>query len=145
MPFQPTLWKQLPDQAASGQVLEQVWLAGAHTNVGGGYDDTGLSDITLSRVIEKAQQHGLRFELTFINRLFPNSLGELRDSRAGWVNKLLYRRRVLRTMPERDDNKQLGRYIHSSVEHRLRNRIMPYQPGHLPKKYWRYPVQDSTA
>lgn len=140
VPFQPTLWEQHPDQADAGQLLEQVWFAGAHTNVGGGYDDSGLSDITLNWMIEKAQHHGLRFEPAFLTRLYPDSLGELRDSRAGWLNKVMYRRHLARTMPERDDTTRQGCHIHSSVERRLRNRIMPYQPNHLPKNYWRYPA-----
>jgi hypothetical protein len=53
VPFQPTLWEQRPE-LASTQVLEQVWFSGAHTNVGGEYDNSGLSDITLSWMIEKA-------------------------------------------------------------------------------------------
>ncbi|RZK47724.1 MAG: DUF2235 domain-containing protein, partial [Hymenobacter sp.] len=145
VPFVPTLWKQTLAQAASGQVLKQIWFAGAHTNVGGGYDDTGLSDITLSWMIEQAQQHGLRFEPAYLARLNPDSLGELRDSRAGLLNKLLYRRRLARPMPERaedeakDASERTGCYIHYTVERRLRNRIVPYRPGHLPKRYWRYP------
>lgn len=138
VPFQPTLWNQTPEQAASGQILEQVWFAGAHTNVGGGYDDAGLSDITLNWMITKAQLHGLRFEPMALGRIYPDILGELRDSRAGWMNKLLYRRRLARLMPERDDDTRQGCYIHFSVERRLRNRITPYQPSHLPKNFWRY-------
>ncbi|HEX8327453.1 MAG TPA: DUF2235 domain-containing protein [Hymenobacter sp.] len=147
VPFQPTLWEQNPEQAAAGQVLEQVWFAGAHTNVGGGYDDPGLSDITLNWMIEKAEHHGLRFEPAAVARLYPDSLGELRDSRAGWLNKLFYRRKVARVMPERpecedeaEEDKRQGCHVHHTVERRLRNRIMPYRPGHLPKKYWRYPA-----
>lgn len=148
LPFVPTLWEQTLEQAASGQILKQVWFAGAHTNVGGGYDDAGLSDITLNWMIEQAQRHGLRFEPAYLARLNPDSLGELRDSRAGFWNKLLYRRCLARPMPERDDDddrddkdptKRTGCHIHYTVERRLRNRITPYQPAHLPKRYWRDP------
>jgi hypothetical protein len=44
-PFAPAIWQQQP--GAVGQVLEQVWFSGVHSNVGGGYTETGLSDITL--------------------------------------------------------------------------------------------------
>jgi uncharacterized protein (DUF2235 family) len=134
VPFQPTLWQQNPILQAGGQILEQVWFAGAHTNVGGGYDDAGLSDITLLWMIEKAKLHGLRFEPTALARLYPDPLGELRDSRAGWLNKVLYRRQVLRAMGEGD-----GCYVHESVPRRLRSRILPYLPGNLPPSYRRWP------
>lgn len=144
VPFQPTLWEQPSAQAAAGQILKQVWFAGAHTNVGGGYDDAGLSDITLHWMVEQAQQHGLRFSPAAVARLYPDPLGELRDSRAGLVNKVLYRRKMARAMPERDDAQNIqGCYIHESVERRRRSRILPYQPTHLPKHFWRYP--DPTA
>ena len=146
VPFAPTLWVQDPEEVKNGQILRQVWFAGTHTNVGGGYDDAGLFDITLAWMIGYAQAHGLRFEPAAVARLYPDPLGEIRDSRAGWFNKVLYRRRMPRPMPERDDEQGIvGCYVHQSVERRLRNRIMPYQPGHLPKKYWRYPMEFAVA
>lgn len=50
--FTPTLWT-LPAGPAAGQTLEQMWFAGAHSNVGGGYDEHGLSDITLAWMASK--------------------------------------------------------------------------------------------
>ncbi len=50
--FAPTLWTQLPEQA-NAQVLEQCWFAGAHANVGGGYEAHGLSDVTLAWMAAK--------------------------------------------------------------------------------------------
>src|SRR5262249_48857205 len=52
--FEPTLWEQqpkaiirshhgTPPPAPESQTMEQVWFAGVHSNVGGGYPDTGLS------------------------------------------------------------------------------------------------------
>lgn len=55
--FAPTLWT-LPE-AAPGQVLEQVWFAGGHSNVGGGNPDTGLSDLALAWMVRSAQAQGL--------------------------------------------------------------------------------------
>ena len=55
--FVPTLWTQQP--GAGDQVLEQVWFSGVHSDVGGGYPGTGLSDIALLWMIEKARGFGL--------------------------------------------------------------------------------------
>jgi uncharacterized protein (DUF2235 family) len=59
-PFRPTLWEQKPD--AEGQTLEQVWFAGVHSDVGGGYSDTGLSEIPLLWMAAKARSCGLAFK-----------------------------------------------------------------------------------
>lgn len=80
--FLPTLWEQQPH--AEGQVMEQVWFAGVHSNVGGGYRDTGLSDITLLWMKEKAAACGLAFdEAYFREECQPDPLGELRESKTG--------------------------------------------------------------
>ncbi len=53
--FQPAIWvKTDPDQ-----VLDQVWFPGVHSNVGGGYRQHGLSDITLLWMLSQLQRYGL--------------------------------------------------------------------------------------
>ncbi len=56
--FPPTLWTSLPKP---GQILEQVWFPGVHCDVGGGYEESGLSDITLGWMMQKAKSHGAEF------------------------------------------------------------------------------------
>jgi hypothetical protein len=46
--FVPTLWTQKAEGKAKGQTLKQVWFAGVHSDVGGGYADHGSSDIPLA-------------------------------------------------------------------------------------------------
>jgi len=81
--FEPTLFQQGRTGAANGQRLEQSWFAGAHSNVGGGYEDTGLSDIALHWMAAKAQGCGLALDPRWPGRLAPDEFGELRDSRTG--------------------------------------------------------------
>ena len=57
-PFQPDLWTGAP---AEGQIIEQVWFAGVHSNIGGGYRDYGLSNIALDWLASRAARHGLEF------------------------------------------------------------------------------------
>src|SRR5208282_1163981 len=57
--FPPTLWTP-PAAPVAGQVLEQVWFAGVHCDVGGGYPETGLSDTTYSWMLAKAMKLGLQ-------------------------------------------------------------------------------------
>ena len=41
--------------------MTQVWFAGAHADVGGGYPDAELSDISLAWMIAQLKARGLRF------------------------------------------------------------------------------------
>ena len=56
--FPPTVWTSSP---APGQTMEQVWFAGFHNDVGGGCAETGLSDIALSWMMNRAKALGLEF------------------------------------------------------------------------------------
>jgi uncharacterized protein (DUF2235 family) len=55
--FVPTLWEKKSD-APEKQVLQQVWFSGAHSDVGGGYPQTGLSDVALRWMLDKAENEG---------------------------------------------------------------------------------------
>jgi uncharacterized protein (DUF2235 family) len=57
--FPATLWS---DPTAPGQMIEQVYFTGVHCDVGGGYPETGLSDITLSWMMGKANALGVEFD-----------------------------------------------------------------------------------
>jgi uncharacterized protein (DUF2235 family) len=72
-PFSPTVWKQQP--GTKGQTLEQVWFAGVHSDVGGGYEDPELAEITLLWMVERASQTGL----AFLPDHFATSAGPLDD------------------------------------------------------------------
>ena len=58
--FSPTLYDE--EQAREcGVTCDQVWFAGAHSNVGGGYPRQGLSDLALYWMMIRAEACGLRF------------------------------------------------------------------------------------
>lgn len=56
-PFQATLWS-MPLNGEVGRV-EQCWFAGVHSNIGGGYADAKLSDITLNWMAHRLGSVGL--------------------------------------------------------------------------------------
>ncbi len=86
-PFKPAVWEQHPQ--AAGQVLEQVWFAGVHSNVGGGYRNTGLSDIALLWMVGKAERCGLAFDRARLDAMVrPDPLGKLENSQT-WFYKML--------------------------------------------------------
>ncbi len=63
MQFPPTLWSST---AVPGQTLEQVWFAGTHGDVGGGYgpqaNGASLEHITLRWMAGHAREHGLELK-----------------------------------------------------------------------------------
>jgi uncharacterized protein (DUF2235 family) len=82
--FEPTLWelsKKIIDGSVTGQTMEQRWFPGVHCNVGGGYEDRGLSDGALFWIIEKAQVIGLAFDPQLLNDVRPDFRGVMRNSR----------------------------------------------------------------
>ncbi len=81
--FKPTLWVKstsLKNEPDNQQKMEQRWFAGVHSNVGGGYADSGLSDIALKWLIEKAKNIGLCYDEEKLKEIKPNNLAELRNS-----------------------------------------------------------------
>jgi hypothetical protein len=50
--FEPTYWTS----AGQATKVEEVWFAGAHANIGGGYENAQLSNIALSWMISRAVQ-----------------------------------------------------------------------------------------
>ena len=73
--FAPAIWKREPGLEARlalygihEQVIEQSWFVGAHSNVGGGYPDTGLSDLAFVWMARKAQACGLALDQAYVDR-----------------------------------------------------------------------------
>lgn len=126
-PFRPALWEKKPKP---GQTVGQVWFAGAHTDVGGGYPDAGLSDITLEWMINKAEATGLAFERRTMKALplEPDPLGKLHNSKRGLyrlscgINRPVGQSTVL--------HQDAGQILHESVHTRW-NENPRYRPASL--------------
>jgi len=101
--FDATLWSPKP-----GLDLEQVWFAGAHGDVGGGYRESGLSDIAFRWMLDEAAAVGLAFEPYLREALAPRSDDKMHDEYKG-IYRL--RARFRRAIP-------LGSAIHASVAER---------------------------
>ena len=68
-PFEPTIWKPKKKRKKT----EQVWFAGVHSEAGGGYPETGLSDIALDWMLQKARGSGLAFNNTYLSRIIQKN------------------------------------------------------------------------
>jgi hypothetical protein len=63
--FAPTLWEareEPADAPTEDPRVKQVWFEGAHSDVGGGYAQTGLSDTSLLWMTREAHAAGLVFD-----------------------------------------------------------------------------------
>ena len=83
--FVPTLWT---GEEPEGSTVEQVWFAGAHSDVGGGYAERRLADIPLVWMAERAEGSKLVLDWTMLPKadgLVP--LSPQHDSRQGWSIK----------------------------------------------------------
>lgn len=78
--FAPTLWEPALKKE---QTMEQVWFPGVHTDVGGGYKESGLSDVALKWMVEKATKHGLIVYPWHKVKVEADVNGLMHDSREG--------------------------------------------------------------
>jgi uncharacterized protein (DUF2235 family) len=67
-PFIPTLVAAAPN-------VEEVWFAGVHADVGGGYEKRQLADISLRFMIERSKLQFLRFDRERVEAIPENSEG----------------------------------------------------------------------
>jgi hypothetical protein len=108
-PFRPTLWEPNQDKPPENQTLEQVWFAGVHCDVGGGYRDPSLSEIPLLWMADRAHDCGLAFKPDRLVlgdtdpgddrragiQVRPDPRGEKHESRTGFYRLLsAYDRRL---------------------------------------------------
>ena len=178
--FHPQLWNEETGNAVNGDAangnaaaaepargrfikderLSQVWFAGVHTNVGGGYPDDALAYIPFVWMITEAKRCGLKFKSDYANEppnpdlmisdpdTFKNAIsrrdkdGRLYDPRKGLGGYYRYGPRKLvphfyrETRKLEEDEIDVGRAkIHESVFKRIVNHAHAYAPVGLPPYY----------
>jgi uncharacterized protein (DUF2235 family) len=132
--FEPTLWEKQDWPEASTQTLEQVWFSGVHSDVGGGYVEEQLSDVSFQWMVEKAKLRGLGFREDFLAdpRWFaPNPEGKLHDSfdfPFSWLDSIR-RRKGNRTFKAKGTN--TFESIHPSVVQRFQKDAVNWPPSFL--------------
>ena len=76
--FAPVLWSDKPNV----DVL-QVWFAGVHTDIGGGYRERGLTDCATQWMMSQAKKFGLEFESHFVDGVKPDPADKQHNERRG--------------------------------------------------------------
>jgi len=118
--FAPTVWTQKPEGKAKGQELKQVWFAGVHSDVGGGYAEHGTSDISLAWMASEVSPYlELDFDYLKLRRDLSRkwAVGELHESYKGfWTH--LPGSELARTPFAADQTKSFEK-VHASVAARI--------------------------
>lgn len=124
-PFVPTLWEKPPGWMGH---LEQVWFAGVHCNVGGGYPRDGLANEALWWLAGEAAALGLAIDTRYLKPFAPHADGQLYDSMDFKYRLMGSYLRPIGTQANGDEA------IHSSVITRLSGNDPAYTP-HNAKAY----------
>lgn len=153
-PFGPTLWQTpVPD---AKQIVEQVWFPGVHSNIGGGYKDSGLSDLALDWMIRRVAAHTpLAFDDAYVAEFVEgDAMATLYESRSalytaskwlpfervigghdGWVRRFLSR--TNRPEPgetfvnEKIHQSAVDRFNKSAPVHDGKTKDQTYKPENL--------------
>ncbi|KAH8791758.1 hypothetical protein F5882DRAFT_83505 [Hyaloscypha sp. PMI_1271] len=72
-PFSPAVWERM-DMRKCTVDLRQVWFPGAHSNVGGGYDDQEIANISLAWMMDQLASIGVAFQSDYIDQIFADSV-----------------------------------------------------------------------
>jgi hypothetical protein len=127
-PFRPAIWDKITGQRS----VMQVWFAGVHSSVGGGYPDAGLSDTALTWMVNRARECGLVISGDYMNdRVSPDPLGRLEDSYSTAYKILEYLNVTPYARPIGTQLK-VGEMIDASVVQRLQAALDPlYRPENI--------------
>jgi len=157
------------DAHAEPQDIKQVWFAGVHADIGGGYPEieSGLSKYPLIWMIDEAVKCGLQVNPRTVNQLAwgvqrkgspfsyvaPDVRGELHNSLRGawWILEFLPKSAKYKEWPERQT--YLGFYIpdaeprlipedafiHESVVKRM-DALAAYRPVNMPTRFQTVPM-----
>jgi uncharacterized protein (DUF2235 family) len=140
--FEPVLWRENPEiendkQNNDHQRIQQVWFAGVHSNVGGGYPRQGMAWNTLEWMMLHARQAELRFVNEDIDQFTENKdvHDKMYNSRSGLGAYYVFKPRNIARLWQNYTSKKTRPRIHISVFERIATRTEGYAPIELPEKF----------
>lgn len=132
--FRPVLWNEIgkDGKPLGSKRVQQIWFAGVHANVGGGYPDDGLAYVALEWMMEEARQAGLRYvqgaQEEAANR--ADAHGEQYDSRSGVAGYYRYGPRKVRELCNDSDHNVIVPVVR--VHHKAVGRIARHRVSYAP-------------
>jgi len=129
--FAPLLWDE--SKSEDPKRIEQVWFAGVHSNVGGGYPRQGMSLVPFDWIMSKAEAppHNLRFVPAerLMYRYHTDVDDKMYDSRAGLG---VFYRWLPRDVQRLCADNGVAARVHRSVFERIARNTEGYAPGSVP-------------
>ncbi len=141
--FHPLLWDESEtdgfneSNTTDNEVLTQVWFAGAHSNVGGGYPDDGLSFVPLNWMIAEARKKELVFNTLTLDEYQGSTApyGRIYNSRSAFGAYYRYDPRFLNPPRDRQGSVIPTLKIHETVVWRIAAGTDGYAPFNLPSDF----------
>ncbi len=140
--FHPRLWNEATEEHGNAQTrhidqerISQVWFAGMHSDVGGGYPDDGLAYVSLVWMIQEAAKYGLRFvpRICTQYRAAMDENGPIHDSRRGLAGYYRYNpRRIDRLAHQRLSKTARVEIVRTKVHQSVLRRIAAGHDGYAP-------------
>ncbi len=131
--FTPLVWDER--QCGQQSTVEQVWFAGSHSNVGGGYARAGLANVTLEWMMSRVKPLGITFKPGIYDavRQDANVHGRLYNSRDGLAVYYRYAPRDIQSLCQQKLRGPID--VHHSVIERMCEKTANYAPGNLPERF----------
>jgi uncharacterized protein (DUF2235 family) len=141
--FHPLLWDEVAEadmvarKVVSAGRITQIWFAGVHSNVGGGYPEDQLSLVTLEWMMSEAIVNGLKLDFKAVEQVAAakSAYARLYDSRAGAAAYYRYAPRQIEVRNDAQGNRILP-IVHGSVIKRMAYGSDNYSPINLPHEFW---------
>ncbi len=162
--FHPLLWDESTEPEAASpegrdtltlddERISQVWFAGVHSSVGGGYPNDALAYVSYQWMTDEAERQGLRFVPSLRDAVLAkrDPLGRMYDPRAGLGGYYRYNPRSIDRLTDgqsRERRLLAGLWpgiaptvrvarpkIHESVFQRITSRPDGYAPIVFPRQY----------
>lgn len=132
-PFRPSVWTKTQEDCME---MRQVWFAGSHTNVGGGYRYTGLADTAFLWMIKMARLRGLEFDQAYLDdprNTNPDYRDQIEDSYSlpNWIFGPYLRPIGQLHEDVEEDRRGVNEMLHASVVKRHAENLPTYNPKNL--------------
>lgn len=122
--FEPTLWTN-----TEGRDVKQIWFPGAHSDVGGGYREIGLSNGSLLWMLAEAKDQGLEIDAAIEGQIKADCRDLLHDSLSDIFKLLPSRPRAVPAVDTAD-----VKFLHGSVTERCKAPPVTQMPYRATKR-----------
>lgn len=129
-----SFWPRVWNETNHPKPVEQVWFAGMHSNVGGGYHRAGMAHVALEWMMIRAKNNDLIFKDNALKNVHDDAHahGRIYDSRDGFAIFYRYHPRKIEKLCHKKMDKIK---IHESVIERMERKTANYAPGNLPMEF----------